>query len=132
MPAVPAGGGADVLLGQSRRACASASVRSARSRAAAAVDRGERLLDRGGNPQEGQPAVEERGDRDLVGGVEGARIGAAALAGPPREREQRERLEIGRVELERQARGEVEAAEPASPARSGYVSAYEIGTRMSG
>ena len=52
--------------------------------------------------EEADPPVEERRDGDLVRGVERARVRAAALARLAREREQRERLEVGRVELERQ------------------------------
>src|SRR3954449_5000360 len=46
------------------------------------VDLGQRFLDRRGDPEERQPAFEERGHRDLVGGVERAWIGAALLPGP--------------------------------------------------
>ena len=58
--------------------------------------------------EERQPALEEGGDGDLVGGVEGARVRAALLPGPAREREQRERLQVGRLELEHEALREVE------------------------
>ena len=54
--------------------------------------------------EERDPALEERGDGDLVRGVERARVRAAALARLAREREQRERLEVGLVELEREPR----------------------------
>ena len=73
-----------------------------------AVDVGERLLDRLGDPEERQPPLEERGDGDLVRGVERARVGAAPLAGAAREGEQRKRLEVGRLELEHEAGGQVE------------------------
>src|ERR687884_643695 len=68
-----------------------------------AVGGGERLLDDLGDPEERQPPVEEGGHGDLVRRVVRARIGAAAPAGLAREREERERLQIGRRELERQA-----------------------------
>ena len=58
-------------------------------------------LDDVGDAEERQPPVEEGGDRDLVGRVERARGGAAALAGLARQREQRERLQVGRLEVER-------------------------------
>ena len=91
-----------------RRACASASTSSSRSRAGAPSTARERLLDGLGDPEERQPPVEERRDGDLVRRVEGARVRAAALAGLAREREHRERLDVGRAELERQTAGEVE------------------------
>ena len=42
--------------------------------------------------EEGQAPVQERGDGDLVGGVQDARSGAPGLTGRPRQREARERL----------------------------------------
>ena len=57
--------------------------------------------------------VEERRHRDLVRGVVGARGGPAALARLACERQQRERLEVGRLERERQP-GEVELRRRAS------------------
>ena len=68
----------------------------------------ERVLDDLGDAEERQPPLEERGDGDLVGGVEDARVGAAELPRPPGEREQRERLQVGCRELERQPGGEIE------------------------
>src|SRR5438045_50065 len=61
---------------------------------------GERLLDRLGDPEEREPAGQKRGDGDLVRGVERARVRAAGLARGAREREQRERLEVGCAELQ--------------------------------
>ena len=61
----------------------------------------ERVLDERGDVEEADAALEERGDGDLVRGVERARVGAAALARLAREREQAERLEVGLEELER-------------------------------
>ena len=91
----------------------------------------ERLLDERGDIQEADSTLEERGDGDLVRGVERARIGAATPARLAREREQAERLEVGLEELQRsRPSGRVSAA--ASQLGAGYVSAYEIGTRMSG
>ncbi len=55
-----------------------------------------------------QPPVEEGGDGDLVGRVEHARVRPPALTGAEREPQHRERLEIGRFELERETSGEVE------------------------
>jgi hypothetical protein len=74
----------------------------------AAVRGGERLFDDLRDPEERQPAVEERGDGDLVGGVEDARVGPAELAGPARQREQGERLEIRGRELEGQTPSQVQ------------------------
>ena len=70
----------------------------------AAVRGGERLLDDLRDPEERQPPFEEGRDGDLVRGVEDARVGAAELAGPARQREQRERLQVRCGELERQTR----------------------------
>ena len=62
------------------------SPQSAPRRARLEVARGrsvrgrERVLDDLRDPEERQPAVEERGDRDLVGRVEDARVGPAGLA----------------------------------------------------
>ena len=116
---------------RARRASASASTSSSRSRAGAPSTAIERALDDLGDPEERQPAVEERGDGDLVGGVVGARVGAAALARLAREREHRERLLVRLLELEREPAARSSGAIGVA-ARSGYVSAYEIGTRMSG
>ena len=66
-----------------------------------AVDVVEHVLDGGRDVEEADPSLEERLDGDLVGGVVGARVGAAALAGLAGEREHAERLEVGLVELER-------------------------------
>ena len=92
----------------------------------------ERGLDHLGDPEKREPAVEEGGDRDLVGRVEDGRVRPARLAGAAGEREQRERLQVGRGELQGQAGGEVEpAARPSRRVRDS-VSAKEIGTVMSG
>ena len=64
----------------------------------------ERVLDERGDLEEADPAVEERGDGDLVRRVEGAGVGAAALAGLAGEREEREALGVRRLELERERR----------------------------
>ena len=69
--------------------------------------------------EERQAALEERGDGDLVGGVVGTGAGAAGLAGLPGEREQREGLQVGRLELERQAARRGRAAGTGVAARSG-------------
>ena len=79
-------------------------VEIARGRAVGAL---ERVGDDLGDAEERQPAREERRDGDLVRGVVRARIRAALLPRLAREREHRERLEVGRLELERE-RGEVE------------------------
>ena len=92
---------------------------------------GERVLDQRRDVEEADPSVEEGRDRDLVRGVERAGEGPAALAGLARQREEREAVEIGRLELERQPGGEVEARDRRRAA-IGYASANEIGTRMSG
>ena len=97
-----------------------------------AVDRGERLLDRTGDAEERQAALEECGDGDLVRGVVGARD-RCRLARPRRAR--------GRASGTSRVSGawNSSVSPPARSsgatgvsARSGYVSAYEIGTRMSG
>ena len=80
-----------------------------------AVDRGERLLDDVRDAEERQPPGEERGDGDLVGGVVGARVGAAALAGLAREREQREASRGRAPRTRASARRRSRAARPASP-----------------
>ena len=67
-----------------------------------AVDTGERILDETRDLEESDPPLEECGDGDLVRGVEGARVGAASLAGLAREAEEREATRVGRLELERQ------------------------------
>ena len=90
-----------------RRACASAST-APRGRGRRTVERAERVLDERRDLEEADPAVEERRHGDLVRRVERARIRAAALARLAREREERESLEVGRLELELEARGEVE------------------------
>ena len=74
-------------------------------------------------PRNGSRPVEEGGDGHLVRGVVGARVGAASLARRAREREQRERLQVGRVELEGQARGEVER-------RNRRRGAFRVGERV--
>ena len=56
------------------------------------VGRVQRFLDDLRDPEEGQAPVQERGDGDLVGGVQHARSGAPGLTGRPRQREARERL----------------------------------------
>ena len=97
-----------------------------------AVDALERVLDDPRDLEEADAPVEERGDRDLVRGVERAGVRAAALA-----RLAREPREAG------SARGPAARTRASAPAarsscgtdvarRSGYVSAKEIGTRMSG
>src|SRR5262245_48417266 len=62
-----------------------------------AVHAGEDVGDGVGDVEEPDPALEERLDGDLVGGVERARVRAAALAGLARQREERERVEVRRV-----------------------------------
>ena len=89
-----------IATGTSSRARRSASTSSARSRAGRAVDAVEHVLDGRGDVEEADPALEERLDGDLVGGVVGARIGAAPHAGLARERKHPEGLEVGLVELE--------------------------------
>ena len=64
-------------------------------------------------------AVEERGHRDLVRRVVGARERAAALPRLARERQQREALGVGRLEAEVEPRGEIERLGAATAARSG-------------
>src|SRR5256714_7167242 len=64
------------------------------------VDGCERLLDRVGDPEERQPALEERPDGDLVRRVVGARIGSSELAGAAGERQQRESFPGLRVVLQ--------------------------------
>ena len=115
----------------SRRASASASTSSGRSRAGTPVDAAESALHELRDLEEADPPVEEGGDRDLVRRVERARVRAAPLACLARERQQREALRIGRLELERERGAEVERGHRVAR-RSGYVSANEIGTRMSG
>ena len=66
-----------------------------------------------GDAEERQVPGEERRNGHLVGGVVHARGGAAFLPRFAREREHRERLEVGRLELERK-RGEVERLRAAS------------------
>ena len=71
-----------------RRASPSASMSSSRSPAGAPSDGCEGLLDHAGDPEERQPAGQERGHGDLVRGVVGARIGSAGLSGLACESEQ--------------------------------------------
>src|SRR5947207_1909668 len=66
-----------------------------------AVDACEHLLHRGGDVEEADAAVEERLHRDFVGGVVGARIGAAPLPRLAPELEQPEGVGVRLVELER-------------------------------
>ena len=85
-----------------RRASASASERGRRGRARAIVGAHERALDELRDREERDPALEERCDGDLVGSVVRARgraTPATSLVGEP---EQRERLVVGLVELERE------------------------------
>ena len=62
----------------------------------------------GGDLREPDPALEERRDRDLVRRVESARVGAAVLARLARERQEREALQVRRLELEREPAAEIE------------------------
>ena len=85
-----------------------------------------------GDPEEGQLAVEEGGDRDLVRGVEHAR----APCRPPRPAA-RASARHGNASSSGARNSRMSPAARSSgaigvAARSGYVSAYEIGTRMSG
>src|SRR5581483_2031493 len=66
-----------------------------------AVDALEHVGDERVDVEEPDPALQERRDRHLVGGVERARIGAAALTRLTRERQHPERLDVGLEELER-------------------------------
>ena len=73
----------------------------------------ERLQERGhdlGDIGKPDSSLQERLDGDLVRGVEDARCGPAALARLARQREQRECLEVGRVELQRERRSDRAAA----------------------
>ena len=72
------------------------------------IDRSQRVLDHVGDAEKRQPSLEERRDCHLVGRVERAGIGAALLSRLPRVREQRKRLQVGRLELERHATGDIE------------------------
>ena len=72
------------------------------------VERAERVLDERRDLEEADPTGEERRHGDLVRRVEGARIRAAALARLACEPEERESLEVGRLELELEPCGEVE------------------------
>ena len=101
-----------------RRAAASASDRSARSRAGAPSDGGERLLHRVRDPEERETAVEECLHSHLVRSVEHTGEGTAALPRLAREPQQGERLEVGRLELERRAR-QLETRGTGVAARSG-------------
>ena len=92
----------------SRRASASASTSSARSRAGAPSAASSVASTTSAIPRNGRRCVEECGDRHLVGGVEHGRVRPARLAGAARKREQGERLQVGRCELERHAGGQVE------------------------
>src|SRR6266567_8473519 len=72
------------------------------------VGGGERVGDDVRDAEERQPSLEERRDSHLVRRIECTRVRAAALPGNPRVREYRERLQVGRLELERHAAGEIE------------------------
>ena len=87
----------------SRRASSSAATRSSRSRAGAPSTRDERLLDHRADVEEGDPALEERGDGDLVRRVVRARRRAASLARGACQTEQREGVVVDRLEREREA-----------------------------
>ena len=89
-------------LSARRRASASASTRSSRSRAGAPSTSASASATVSEIAEERQPAVEERLDRDLVRRVEGARVVPPSSPARAREREQRERLEVRRDELERE------------------------------
>ena len=69
----------------------------------------ERIGDESRDLREADPPVEERRDRDLVGRVERARVGAASLSCLTGERKEREALGIRSLELELEARREVES-----------------------
>ena len=73
-----------------------------------AVDLRERLLDDVCDREKRQPSREKRGDGHFVRRVVRARVRSSALAGLAREPQQRECLEIRWMELERQARREIE------------------------
>ena len=91
------------------RASSSARTSSARSPAGAPSTASSASSTRPRDLDEADAAGEERMDGDLVGGVEGARVRAAPLTGFACEPEEREPIEIGRLELERQSRREVES-----------------------
>ena len=87
----------------SRRASASAATRSSRSRAAAPSTRASVSSTTARDVEEGDPALEERGDGDLVRRVVGARRRAASLARRAGQTEQREGVVVDRLEREREA-----------------------------
>src|SRR6266508_3870869 len=88
-----------------RRICCDELVEIARGRT---VRSGEGVRNNLCDAEERQPSLEKGCDRDLVRRVENARIGPSQLARTARMREQRERLDIGRVELEHHAGPEIE------------------------
>ena len=73
-----------------------------------AVDGSQRLLDDSRDAQERKPSGEECRHCDLVRRVVGTGVGPAGLARAACECEERERLEVGRLEFEREAVGKVE------------------------
>ena len=93
---------------RARRASASAATRSSRSRAGAPSTCSSGVRDGVGDLGEADPAVEERRHRNLVGRVVRAREGAAALPRLARQRQQRERLVVRRLEPEVEPGGEIE------------------------
>ncbi len=95
-------------LGEAARGCVGVHELGQVARGTA-VRGGERLLDDLRDPEEGEPPFEECCDRDLVRGVEDARVGAAELARTARQGEQRERLQVRCGELESQTAGQVQA-----------------------
>ena len=69
---------------------------------------GEDALDHGGDPGEGDAAVEEGGDGYLVGGIEDGRRGAAGLPRLERQAQADEGVRVGLLEGQRTDRREVE------------------------